>query len=182
MPQAVTHILIPILLVAIFRDFYLRKKDKKQFPLHYVLLAGLGGVLPDIDIVVFWLIGKLDSETFIAIHRTFSHTLYVPAIFLILFFAFKKIKISELGKHKLSLSLIMLMFFFGSLIHIILDAFISPEGVRIFYPLSNLIINPNFVSFLPPELVGIFFATLDGVLLVVYLIYLEWKHKISDFI
>jgi len=49
MPQAVTHILAPILLVSIFRDFCLRKKDKKHFSLHYVLIAGLGGILPDID-------------------------------------------------------------------------------------------------------------------------------------
>ena len=31
MPQAVTHILIPILIVSIFRDFYLKKRDKKIF-------------------------------------------------------------------------------------------------------------------------------------------------------
>ena len=45
MPEAVTHILIPILLVALFRDFYWKKrnKGKNNFPLHYVLIAGLGG-------------------------------------------------------------------------------------------------------------------------------------------
>jgi len=55
MPQAVTHILVPILLVAIFRDFYLKKKSKRHFPLHYVFLAGIGGILLDIDIIFFWL-------------------------------------------------------------------------------------------------------------------------------
>src|SRR3989344_1751787 len=182
MPQAVTHILVPILLVAIFRDFYLKKKSKRHFPLHYVFLAGIGGILLDIDIIFFWLIGKLDSETFTQIHRTFTHTLYVPIIFLILFFLFKNIKIPELGRHKLKLSIIMLMFSLGSLIHIILDATLSQEGVRVFYPLSSYIVNPNLVSFLPPDLVGVFFATLDGVLLVLWLAYLEYKHKISDFI
>ena len=47
MPQAAAHILITIILIALIRDFYIRKK--KKFPLHYVLIAGLGGILPDLD-------------------------------------------------------------------------------------------------------------------------------------
>tara|TARA_Y100000310_G_scaffold345426_1_gene464826 strand:+ start:6318 stop:6482 length:165 start_codon:yes stop_codon:yes gene_type:complete len=52
MPQAVTHILIPILLVSLLRDLFVKRG--KKFSSHYILIAGLGGVLPDIDIAFFF--------------------------------------------------------------------------------------------------------------------------------
>ena len=156
MPQAVTHILVPILLAAIFRDFYLRKNQKAHFPLHYVLLAGLGGVLPDVDIPISFLLNYLEAEPW-DIHRTFSHSLIFPLIFLILYFLLKpmhkKARICNLGRHNLKLGNIFLILFFGTLIHIILD-WIFPYFVNIF---------PSVVrSYVAP--------TLDGVLLIIWIV------------
>lgn len=185
MPQAVTHILVPILIVAIFRDFYLKKRDKKSFPLHYVFLAGIGGVLPDIDIVFFWLFGKLNPIVFTTFHKTITHTVWFALLFILIFIVLKpinaKAKICNLGRHNLKLSLISLMFAIGILFHLGLDALFW-EGVNLFYPLSNVSLNYNVIAFLSENLQNIFLATLDGVLLVIYLSYLEIKHKISDFI
>lgn len=182
MPLAVTHILVPILIVALVRDFYLKKKDRKSFPLHYVLIAGIGGVLPDFDIALFLIL----SNSFLLeeIHKTITHTIFLPSIFFALFLLFKPIKseakICNIGRHNLKLSLIFLFLSFGTLTHILLDSLLSP--ILIFYPFSSFSLGYNILTFLPENARGIAPATLDGVLLVVWIVYLELKHKISDFI
>lgn len=164
MPFAVTHILVPIILVALFRDIFV--KDKKKFPLHYVLLAGLGGALPDIDIPISIFLKFLGSASW-NIHRTFTHSIYFPLIFFALFLILipikEKAKICNLTRHKLKLNLICLMLGIGIILHIFLD-FIFGK-----------------IPF-PSELNGYMMPTLDGILLVIWIIYLELKHKISDFI
>src|SRR3989344_8773075 len=116
MPYAVTHILIPILLVSILRDFYLKRKDKKHFPLHYALIAGLGGVLPDIDIIISIILNFAGISNW-DIHRTFTHSLLFPlvffALFLILIPVHRKARICNLTRHKLKLSTISLMLAIG---------------------------------------------------------------------
>lgn len=184
MPQAVTHILLPILLISVIRDFYLSRKEKNSFPLHYVLIAGLGGVLPDIDIPISFLLNFMGFENWY-IHKTFLHSLFFPAIFLVLFLAFKPVKakarICNMGRHNLKLSTIFLMLAIGILFHLLLDATFG-EKAFFLYPFSLVDYGINLVSLLPSDLRGLFIPTLDGVLLVIYLVYLELKHKISDFV
>jgi len=181
MPQAVAHFLIAALSAAIFRDFYLKKRNKKNFPLHYVLFAGIGGVLPDIDILAFWVLFFF-GFTIDQIHRGFTHSLFFALIFLILGLAAKGIKIKELGKHKLKLDIIFYMIAFGIITHIFLDSLIISHNVRIFYPFSDFSFGLDLVLLLPQALQGLFAPTLDAALLIIWIIYLEWKHKISDFI
>ena len=54
MPQAVVHVLFAIIALDLVRDYLI--KDKKKFPLHYVFIGGVAGLLPDIDIPVFWFV------------------------------------------------------------------------------------------------------------------------------
>ena len=182
MPQAVTHILVPILLLAIFRDVYLRKKGR-SFPLHYVFFAGLGGVLPDIDIV-FSVILKLFGTENWWIHKTFTHSLFFPLAFLLVFFAIKpfheRFRICRVRKHKLDISIIALMLSVGTLIHIFLDALVG-EMAYWFYPFSMQDYGINLFGLFPFEW-STTAALLDGILLVLWIGYLEFKHKISDYI
>lgn len=184
MPQAVAHILIPILLVSLFRDFYLRKREKKHFPLHYVLIGGLGGVLPDIDIILSIILNFLGIDGW-NIHKTFTHSLFFPLIFVIIYLILKpihkKAKVCNLTRHKLELSKIFLVLAIGISLHIFLDS-IFGESAFFFYPFLLNDYGVNLVSYLSKELQELFFPTLDGVLLVLWLIYLELKHRISDFI
>ena len=180
MPQAVTHVLIAIVIISIIRDFYVSKKGRKSFPLHYVLIAGVAALLPDIDIAAFWILNFL-GFTLNEVHRTFTHTLFVPLIFFILFLAFTKIKIKELGRHKLKLSTIFLMIAFGSLIHLILDATLAGY-IRPFYPFSLVPIGLNLIGYLPSTLRDLALPSLDAAILIIWLIYIELRHKISDFI
>ena len=52
MPLATTHFIATVVLITLFRDFFI--KDKKKFPVHYVFIGGLAGLLPDVDIAFYW--------------------------------------------------------------------------------------------------------------------------------
>lgn len=179
MPLAVTHILVPLILLALFKDRY-DKNHKNKFSLHYVLIAGLAGILPDLDVVAFWILSSF-GFTFEQVHKTFLHSLFIPTIFLILFVAFKRIKIKELGRHKLRINLIFLMISIGSFIHLILDALFG-EPFSMLYPINNFVFGVNLIGYLPQALRSLAMPSLDAALLIIWLIYLELKHKISDFI
>jgi len=179
MPNAVLHILLPLIIVALFKDRY-DKNHKKPLPLHYALIAGIAGLLPDIDVAVFWIL-HFFGFTYATVHRTFAHTIFVPLIFLILFFVFKKIKVKEVRKRKIKLNIVFLMIALGSLIHLILDA-IFVGVIAPFYPLSLATYGLDLVSYFPEPLDRLFIPSLEAALLVIWLIYLELKHKISDFI
>lgn len=178
MPQAVTHFLIPVILLELFRHFFI--KDKKSFPIHYVFIGGLAGLLPDIDIAVYYILSFF-GFTLQEVHRTFSHTLFVPLVFLILGFSFKKFKNETLGKHHLKLSKIFFVIAFGTFIHLLLDALIS-GFIMPLYPFSSLSLGLNLIEIFPVAWQGILLPTLDAVLLIFWMISLEVRHKISEFI
>lgn len=182
MPQAVTHILVPIFLLAIFRDLYIRRREKKRFPLHYVLIAGIGGVLPDIDIIISFILNIFGNDAWI--HKTFTHSIFFPLSLFVLFLVLSplnaKARICNLGRHKLRLGLIFLSLSFGTLIHLILDTIFGDKSYLL-YPFTQADFGLNIISYLPYNW-SLLMATLDGILLVLWIVYLEAKHKISDFI
>jgi membrane-bound metal-dependent hydrolase YbcI (DUF457 family) len=183
MPQAVLHVLVPLIIASLFKDWY-DSRHKKKLPLHYVLIAGIAGLFPDLDIIVFWFL-HFFGFTISEVHRTFTHTIFIPIIFLILFFIFMKAdvkaKICNISKHKLKISLIFLAISFGTLVHIILDGifvgFIMP-----FYPLSNIAIGLNIAGIFPDPLNNALIPSIDAVILVLWLLYIGLSHKVSDFI
>jgi membrane-bound metal-dependent hydrolase YbcI (DUF457 family) len=181
MAHSVTHVLVPIILLELFRDYII--KDKKKFPLHYVLIGGIAGLLPDLDFIVFWM---LYSKGFAleAVHRTFSHTLFVPLLFLLLGFLTIRVKSKRIGKHHMKLSTIFFVVAFSSFIHLVLDVLIIGY-IMPFYPFSHFSMGWNIIYLLPfsQQIVDITIPpAIDAMLLVLWLIHEEWKHKISDFI
>ena len=95
MPQAVTHFLIPVILLELFRQIFI--KDKKSFPIHYVFIGGLAGLLPDFDVAAYYVLSFF-GFTINEVHRTFSHNLFVPLFFILLSGIFYKFKNKELMK------------------------------------------------------------------------------------
>jgi hypothetical protein len=180
MPQAAAHILIPLVLVSIFRDFYVKKNDRNNFPLHYVLIAGIAGIIPDLDIVAFWVL-HFFGYSINEVHRTIAHTLFIPLIFVSLGIITSKVKLNELGKHKLKLNIIFYCLAFGSFMHLVLDGIFQGYIMPLF-PFIKEPIGLNLFGFFPSELYAIAAPSLDAGLLILYIIYLEWRHKISDFI
>lgn len=179
MPQAVTHILVPLIIAALVRDSFKFRKNKK-FSLHYVLIAGLGGALPDVDIAVYW-IAHFFGANINQVHRAFTHTIFFTLLLIMIGLLFHVVYNKPVTKHKLKLSWILYTLAFGMLLHLALDAILSGY-IRPFYPFYNLQVGLNLVMLLPFPLSEIFLPSLDGALLVIWLLYLELRHKISDFI
>jgi len=102
-------------------------------------------------------------------------------IFIVLALIFYKFKNKELGRHHLKLGSIFLVIAFGIFIHLLLDATIS-GFVLPFYPISNYSIGLNLIALLPFPWQSTILPTLDAILLILWMIYLEAKHKISQFI
>lgn len=182
MPQAVTHILIPILLIALFRDYFV--KDKSKFPLHYVLIAGLGGVLPDIDIPISLVLKTFGIVSW-SLHKTLTHSIFFPLTFLIIGLLLRptkeKARICRIRNHELKWSSIFFILAFGTATHIFLDILVW-EGSFLFYPFLNIDFGIKLLRFIPENLRNTVFALMDGIFLVIWISYLELKHKISDFI
>ena len=179
MPYAVAHFLTGIVLVDLFRDYFI--KNKKKFPLHYVLVGGLGGVLPDLDVLLFYILSFFGTE-YHDIHRTFTHTLLFVGIFIFLGVLTFHLKEKKLRKHHLKLSTIFFVLAFGILTHVILDALLVGEIMPL-YPFSTQLVGLNLVArIVPASWLGSFFNSLDAALLIIWICYLELKHKVSDFI
>ena len=145
MPQAVTHILIVIILLSLFRDYVVKKKG--SFPLHYILIGGIAGVLPDIDVAVYYVLSFF-GFTISQLHRTFSHNIFAVLLFLLLGFFVYGFKNKELGKHHLKLSTIFFVISFGVFIHLLLDGIIQGE-IILFYPFLDFEIGLNLIKFVP---------------------------------
>ena len=178
MPQAVTHFLIPVILLGLFRAIFI--KNKKSFPVHYIFIGGLAGLLPDLDLALYYVLSFF-GFTIQEIHRTFSHNIFVPMLFVALAGVSYKFKSKELGKHHLKLKNIFIIIAFGISIHLLLDLIVA-GSIMPLYPFSDFAMGFNLINSLPIPWQGTFLPMMDAGLLIVWIIYLEVRHKISDFI
>ncbi|MBT4174463.1 hypothetical protein HOC80_03175 [archaeon] len=164
MPNAVTHVLIAIILIDFFRDYVLKKKF---FPLYLVLIGGIAGILPDIDVLLIWLF-ELD------VHRLYTHSLIIPLGLLLvgLLFLFYK------QKHYM-VSKVFFVICAGWFIHILLDGLLNGTVIP-FWPLSSFEFGLNL---LPGTLFsGTLYAGIDAILLVVWFVHEYFRHNIRDYI
>lgn len=168
MPFAVTHVLLSIIAVDLYRDYF--AKHKRYFTLHTVFIAGFAGLLPDIDILLSLFLNLFGVEF---LHRGSTHTILFGLIFLIpaIILWFNK-------KHKTAMYFFVTTF--GILLHIFLDFTFSSDtgGIMFFYPLSFAEFGLNLVKGFNPILL----AGIDAIILLLWLWHEEVKHKISDFI
>jgi len=163
MPFAVTHILLPMILVDFFRDHVFR--IKKQFlPNKYVLLAGLFGLMPDIDMLSI-LLGMPNM------HGIVTHSIIFPVAFFAGFLIFYFLRRERTYK-------IFLMLFIGVSIHIFLDATFS-DNIPIFFPFDFNQYGLNLIGSLRTWYNV--YAAMDAILLFFWLIHEELEEKISDY-
>ncbi|MBS3092739.1 metal-dependent hydrolase [Candidatus Pacearchaeota archaeon] len=181
MPYAATHILAAILLAELFRHYVI--KNNKIFPRYYILIAAIGGILPDFDFGIFYTLSLFGFGFSIEeIHRTFLHTLFVPLLLFIIGFIAMifNVKLKEISKHHLKIPIVFYILAIGSLLHLILDATFFGE-ITPFYPFSSFSVGLNILYTLPLSWRGSFLPALDGVLLVLWILWLEFKLKISNY-
>jgi membrane-bound metal-dependent hydrolase YbcI (DUF457 family) len=165
MVQAVAHMLIPMIVVDLIRDHVLKVK-KHYLSNKYVLVAGVAGLLPDIDIVISILFFHD-----LSIHRTFTHSIWVPIGLLIATLIFYKMK-------KMSYFKFTLMALVGVSFHIFLD-YVFTGWISLFIPLNSTLYGLNI---LPVSQAYLLYSSIDAVLLFFWLIHEELTHKLSDFI
>ncbi len=167
MPFAVTHMLVPMILLDIIRDNIL-KLSREKFQNKYILLAGLFGLIPDLDIPL-----SLITIGNFSLHRTFSHSLWIP-LFLITF----SLVFWLLKKHRWSL--IFLMGFVGFASHILLD-FITGGDIYLLSPIINVPYGLNLFPVTEITDAVFVFVALDAILLWTWFFKIELKKRIQDF-
>jgi len=171
MPLAVTHVILTIVIVDLIRDYYL----KKHITLHMVFIAGVAGLLPDIDIPINWVLSFFGYSFEIMQHGGLTHTALFGLIFLIPAFILLKKE-----KHKMATYFFVITF--GILFHVFLDYFLGGgrfEGVMWLWPFSNVGYKIHLLSKLGLSNVP---AALDAVILLGWLWHEDKKHKIRDYI
>lgn len=163
MAYAVTHIITAIILIDIYRHYVAKKKN---FPRYLVLVGGIAGLLPDIDIVIGWALSFISGHN-INIHGGFTHSLLFPMLFFIIGFAFQLAKKPEVSK-------IFYVISFGTLLHLGLDCGFG-EIKSYLWPLAN------FSNFCPKLFFYDQYEVVDAFLLMLWLIHEEIAHKIKDY-
>ncbi|MBI3026718.1 metal-dependent hydrolase [Candidatus Woesearchaeota archaeon] len=169
MPLAVTHVLLTIIIVDLYRDYV--AKHKRYFTLHTIFIAGFAGLLPDIDIPLDWILNILGAGI---LHRTVTHTPIFGLAFLAPAFAFWLYK-----KHRIAVYFFVTTF--GVLLHILLDFLFTSDnsGLMFLYPFSNAMFDMDLLSSLAKPQIA---AGIDAIILLLWLWHEEIRHKISDFI
>ncbi|MBI2108121.1 metal-dependent hydrolase [Candidatus Woesearchaeota archaeon] len=168
MPQAVVHVLFALIALDLVRDYII--KDKKKVPLHYVFIGGIAGLLPDIDIPLFWVISNFLGFDVPMFHRTFTHTVFFAILFLIpslLFYSTNK-----------KISMLFAIISFGVGFHVFLD-FLLSGTIAPLYPFSSIQVGLNIFGRTGLQ----YFAEgIEAVVLLAWLWHEEMRHRISDFI
>jgi len=169
MPQAVFHILTTIIILDIFRDYVL--KEKRRFPLSLVLIGGIAGLLPDIDIPLHWVGHNLLGFQMAPFHRTFTHNIFFPLMFFVLGGVYYML-------NQKKPAVVFWVISFGITWHIILDMVLS-GGIMPFFPFSSRMVEFGLLSHVKWQSL---YEGIDAILLTGWLIHEEMRHKISDFI
>ena len=167
MPNPATHLIVPLVLADIWRDYF----AKKRFPLFYVLAAGIAGLFPDIDIAIWWVLNLLYEVPKELVHRQFTHSIFMPLLFVL---------IAMLWRKNRKALLLFSMIGFGIFTHLLLDAIFS-GSIMPFYPFADYKLGLDLVSRISAN-VPTLLAVFDGVLLGGWLIHEYAKHRIKDFI
>jgi membrane-bound metal-dependent hydrolase YbcI (DUF457 family) len=162
MPYSFTHFVFAVLLVEIFRRTI---KDKKNFPKHYLLIVLAGALFPDLDIIVYFLVSKF-GYGFYDIHRTLTHSIFIPIILLIIAIVSRK--------RKKLFSNVFMILSIAIFSHLALDLIVSGK-LELFCPLSNIKVGLNLISLLPESMYNFVLPIIDTVVLVAVVLWLDLK-------
>ena len=168
MPQAVVHVLFAIIALDLVRDYLIR--DKRKVPLHYVFIGGVAGLLPDIDIPLFWFLSNFLGLEVPWFHRTITHTIFFPMLFIIVGLAFYR--------YSQKITMLFAIISFGTGFHVFLD-YAFAGTVMPFYPLSFKEVGLNLFRRAGLEA---FVEGVEAVVLLAWLWHEDMRHKIRDFI
>lgn len=165
MAYAVTHVLIPIVILDLLRHYVF---GKKKFPRYLIVVGGIAGLIPDIDIPLGWLMSGLSGTT-ISFHGAFTHSFFWVLLFggtALASYSFQKERWAK----------IFAVVSLGWLAHIVLDCFYQ-ESFRklLFWPFSWQ------ASFCPDWNLYAYATSIDAILLVLWLVHEEVHGYVKDY-
>lgn len=164
MAFSVTHVLIVIVILDFFRHYVF---GKKNFPRYLLVIGGIAGLFPDIDLPLQWL-SQLFTSNKLLWHGTFTHSIFIPIILLL-------IGIILHYKNKIKLSRIFYVISTGWFIHLILDCIYGGEPKLFFYPfhyIPSIFFNWNIYAHAD---------AIDAIILILWLLHEELHNKIKDY-
>ncbi len=165
MAYAVTHILIVIVILDLLRHYVF---GKKKFPRYLLIIGGIAGLAPDIDLPLSWLINLLTGTT-VELHRLFTHSLFLVVLFLV-------IGIIRQYQDDQKWANIFYVIAVGWFIHIVLDCFYGGGLLpSFFWPYRML------PTFCPTWDIYPLAESIDAILLVLWLVHEEVHHYIKDY-
>ncbi|MBU0615017.1 MAG: metal-dependent hydrolase [Nanoarchaeota archaeon] len=174
MPLAVTHVLLTVILVGLYRDHVTR--HKRYFTLHTIFIAGIAGLISDIDIPIRIVAQLFNWQVYwLFQHGGITHT----PLFALIFFI-PAIILWKRKKHKQSMYLFVITF--GIMFHIFLDYFLGGGdyyGIMWLFPFSLIQYKIHLLDMFGLNTLP---ESMDALLLLGWLYYIEVKHKISNFI
>lgn len=163
MAYSVTHVILTIVILDLFRHYVF---GKLKFPRYWLLIGGIAGLVPDLDIPFSWIYNFFTGLA-VDFHGTFTHSLIFPLIFLVLGGILYYKKNSKWAG-------ICFVISAGWFLHLILDCgFGDPKEF----------IWPFFINnFCPQWGIQPYAMHLDAIILVLWLVHEEVHKKIKDYI
>jgi len=164
MADAVTHILVVIVILDLLRHYIF---GKERFSRYLIVIGGIAGLMPDIDIIISWFVRFITGNTQ-TIHGVFTHSL-----FFVLFFV--AIGVAMRVKREYATARIFYVIAFGWFMHIVLDWGFG-EYKAIFWPFFT-----TSAAIFPTWHIWPYAVQIDAILLVLWLVHEEWHNNIKDY-
>jgi hypothetical protein len=169
MALAVTHVILTIVLLDLFRHYVF---GKQKFARYLLVVGGVAGLFPDIDIPFGWVYNFFTGAS-VNFHGMFTHSIIFPVIFLGvgLFLHYRK---------NMKWAKIFYVISAGWFLHLVLDC--------LFYDfiwggeLKNFFWPWGLINFCPEWGISQYAAGIDAIILVVWLVHEEIHNRIKDYI
>ena len=121
MALAVTHIILTIAFLDIFRHYVF---GLKKFPRYLLVIGGIAGLAPDLDVPLGWILTLLTGSS-INIHGFFTHSIFFALLFVFIGAIFHYKKNMKWAK-------IFYVIAVGWTFHIFLDCFYGMDSSKLF--------------------------------------------------
>ena len=164
MALAVTHVLIPIIILDLLRHYLF---GKKKFSRYLLVIGGIAGLAPDIDIPLSWLI-NLFADNNVNLHSlSISHSFLFVLVFLSIALLFQ-------SRHNQKWANIFYVIAAGWTMHLGLDWFFG-EYKQLFWPFMT----PAYMF--PSWDLWKYSESIDAIILVLWLVHEEFHKYIKDY-
>ena len=164
MPLSVTHIILIIVVLDIFRHYVF---GRAKFPRYLLVIGGIAGLAPDLDIPLSWVYNAI-MGTNVYLHGLFTHSFLVVFLLLIvgIIFHYKK---------NLKWAKIFYVIAAGWSLHLPLDCLFGGIDKNFLWPILS-------ANFCPQWGFEKFMIEIDALILVFWLIHEEIHNRIRDYI